>query len=156
MRTLVYKRTHNGDPDEFGRFGIYDCMGQVRGYDFKAVIGIGGAGAEAASCGIDGQVNWVGIGPTRTPLRGARGPLVTFQHFVCWFDEPGPDLRRVAPNLARRMYARHAPRYLLGDFTSVETAEISRLLELAEAEPASAVPPRLLRAKRADRRPARC
>jgi len=24
-RTLVYKRTHSGDPDPAGRFGIHDC-----------------------------------------------------------------------------------------------------------------------------------
>jgi hypothetical protein len=30
MRTLIYKRTHTGDPDANGCFGIYDCMGRVR------------------------------------------------------------------------------------------------------------------------------
>jgi hypothetical protein len=44
MRTLVYKRTHNGDPDAEGRFGIHDCMGQVRSYGYEAVIGVGGVG----------------------------------------------------------------------------------------------------------------
>ena len=39
MRTLIYKRTHPGDPDAKGRFGIYDCMGRVRAWDFEAVIG---------------------------------------------------------------------------------------------------------------------
>lgn len=43
MRTLVYKRTHNGDPDAEGRFGIHDCMGQVRGYGYEAVIGWAGS-----------------------------------------------------------------------------------------------------------------
>ena len=33
MRILTYKRTHTGDPDPSGRFGIYDCMGHVRDYD---------------------------------------------------------------------------------------------------------------------------
>ena len=42
MRTLIYKRTHPGDPDEKGRFGICDCMGRVRAWDFEAVIGVGG------------------------------------------------------------------------------------------------------------------
>jgi hypothetical protein len=42
MNTLVYKRTHTGDPDESGIFGIHDCMGQVRGWNFGAVIGVGG------------------------------------------------------------------------------------------------------------------
>jgi hypothetical protein len=39
MRILTYKRTHVGDPDQDGRFGIYDCMGRVRNYPFDAVIG---------------------------------------------------------------------------------------------------------------------
>jgi hypothetical protein len=30
MRVLVYKRTHNGDPDASGCFGAYDCIGTVR------------------------------------------------------------------------------------------------------------------------------
>jgi hypothetical protein len=38
MRTLIYKRTHTGDPDASGCFGIFDCMGRVRALDFDAVI----------------------------------------------------------------------------------------------------------------------
>ena len=45
MRTLVYLRTHNGDPDEEDVFGIHDCMGQVRSWRFEAVIGVGGMSA---------------------------------------------------------------------------------------------------------------
>lgn len=37
MRTLIYKRTHVGDPDPGGRFGIHDCMGQVRNRDFEVL-----------------------------------------------------------------------------------------------------------------------
>jgi len=61
MRILTYKRTHTGDPDINGVFGSHDCMGQVREYDFDAVIGIGGIGAEPRSYGIDRKINWVGI-----------------------------------------------------------------------------------------------
>jgi hypothetical protein len=57
MKTLVYKRTHNGDPDVEGRFGIHDCMGQVRGYGFEAVIGVGGVGDEPEAWGIAGKLN---------------------------------------------------------------------------------------------------
>lgn len=46
MRTLIYKRTHPGDPDETGRFGIHDCMGKVRSWQFDAVVGEGGIGPE--------------------------------------------------------------------------------------------------------------
>lgn len=58
MRTLIYKRTHHGDPDETGQFGIHDCMGRVRTWDFDAVIGVGGQGPEPRSHGLDGKVNW--------------------------------------------------------------------------------------------------
>jgi hypothetical protein len=46
-RILVYKRTHNGDPDQNGCFGAEDCMGMVRERHFDAVIGIGGIGGRA-------------------------------------------------------------------------------------------------------------
>src|SRR4051812_45820013 len=47
MRTLVYKRTHSGDPDpKMGVFGNHDCMGEVRAWPFDAVIGIGGVGQQ--------------------------------------------------------------------------------------------------------------
>jgi hypothetical protein len=42
MRTFIYKRTHQGDPDNQGWFGIQDCMGSLRRRDFDAVIGVGG------------------------------------------------------------------------------------------------------------------
>src|SRR6266487_386945 len=65
MRILVYKRTHNGDPDSNGCFGIDDCMGMVRYRPFDAVIGIGGIGSDAQANGIAGKVNWIGIGPRK-------------------------------------------------------------------------------------------
>ncbi|MGS0974834.1 hypothetical protein [Burkholderia glumae] len=46
MRILIYKRTHTGAPDCFGRFGINDYMGSARNLRFDAVIGVGGVGAE--------------------------------------------------------------------------------------------------------------
>jgi hypothetical protein len=49
MRTLIYKRTHHGDPDPAGRFGIHDCMGRVRTWSLEAVIGVGGIGADPES-----------------------------------------------------------------------------------------------------------
>src|SRR5262249_54001126 len=63
MRTLIYKRTHHGDPDpETGEFGCNDCMGTVRCWKFDAVIGIGGIGAEPKRYGIAGKLTWIGIG----------------------------------------------------------------------------------------------
>jgi len=140
MRTLIYKRTHKGDPDKTGWFGINDCMGRVRGHDFDAVIGIGGIGSEAKTAEIDGKVNWIGSGSKRRNMRG-RGPLVTFDHFIL-FDERGADFRAIAPKLARRMYSPNAPRILFDKFSKAEHAEINRLLRLAEtAHPSAEMPP---------------
>lgn len=63
-RILVYKRTHNGDPNEDGVFGCNDCMRTVRDRDFDAVIGIGGITAEKYK--INGKINWIGINPKET------------------------------------------------------------------------------------------
>ncbi len=70
MRTLIYKRTHSGDPDHAGWFGVNDCMGRVRAWSFEAVIGVGGTGREARREGIARNLTWVGIG--RPPSRRAR------------------------------------------------------------------------------------
>jgi hypothetical protein len=137
MRTLIYKRTHTGDPDDKGRFGIHDCMGGVRGYAFDAVIGVGGRGSEAVASGIDRRINWVGLGAQKHPLKDVRGPLVTFEHFKL-FEEDGLDFWAVAPALSERLYRWHAPRFLLVESaTKVERAEIQRVLRLAKNAPPS-------------------
>lgn len=140
MRTLVYKRTHKGDPDRHGHFGNEDCMGRVRRLAFDAVIGIGGIGGEACAAGIAGKLNWIGVGARTEPGRDMRGPLVTFDHFVL-FEDRGPDLDKVAPALARRMYSRGAPRFVLYDVSEIERAEIRRLLKMAKtASPSKGAP----------------
>ena len=134
IRTLVYKRTHTGDPDSSGRFGIHGCMGRVRAWSFDAVIGVGGIGAEPTSYGIARRVTWIGIGTHRSPAKDKRGPLVTFDHFRL-FDEAGPALCELAPHLARRMYE-HGVRTLLNP-SPIEAREISHLLRLAANAPPS-------------------
>jgi hypothetical protein len=112
-------------------------MGGVRAWKFDAVIGVGGNGVEAQSYDINGKVNWIGIGARKhTPPREYRGPLVTFDHFVL-FDAAGPDFRQLAPNLAKRIYATLG-RCPFIRFNKIEQAEISRILKVAESEPASA------------------
>jgi hypothetical protein len=133
-RTLVYKRTHKGDPDETGCFGIQDCMGKVRNYKFDAVVGVGGIGRMARAEGISGKVNWIGLG-SRKGLTEGRGPLVTFEHFVL-YEENGQDFRAIAPTLARRMYSKNAR--VLFNFDNAERAEIIQLLRLAKNAPPSA------------------
>jgi hypothetical protein len=143
MRILVYKRTHPGDPDRFGRFGIEDCMGRVRQREFDAVIGVGGIGAESSSHQLDGKVNWVGLGPRKFE-RGLRGPVVTFDQFVL-FEADGPSFVQLAPALSWRMYSRNA-RVVMA-FNDVELKEVRRILRLASgARPSiKKVPARLQR-----------
>lgn len=135
MRVLVYKRTHNGDPDASGCFGAYDCMGTVRDREFDAVVGVGGIGPEAVSNGIDGQVNWVGIGPHKRYVEDKRGPEVLFDHFLC-FGIDGPDFRAMAPQLAARMYGENV-RSILDGMSEDEQEEAEGIVRLAEGEPPS-------------------
>jgi hypothetical protein len=135
MRTLVYKRTHTGDPDAAGRFGIHGCMGRVRAWEFDAVIGIGGIGPEPISHGIDGRITWIGLGPHKSRAMDSRGPLLTFDHFII-FDARGPRLEKLAPRLAKRMYDGRV-RAMLHP-TAVEAKEFGRVLRMAKNAPASA------------------
>src|SRR2546425_11530153 len=85
MRTLIYKRTHSGDPDPTsGLFGVHDCMRRDRARMFDAVIGVGGSGDEPRRSRIAGKLTWVGIMTVeaREPITVPAG---TFQAFnaVC-------------------------------------------------------------------------
>lgn len=71
MKILIYKRTHKGDPDEKGIFGIHDCMGRIRNWEYDAVIGIGGKTAWIVDEDIKYKINWVGIGPKRIDADGS-------------------------------------------------------------------------------------
>ncbi|MES3020245.1 MAG: hypothetical protein V4857_01540 [Pseudomonadota bacterium] len=136
MRILTYKRTHIGDPDAFGRFGVNDCMGKVRDFRYDAVIGVGGMGSEARSYGIDGKINWVGIGPrkSRSPGAGRRGSVIKFDHFIL-LEDSGPLLSSHAPELARKMYS--GPRYILDAYSSAQKLEALAILVWARELPAS-------------------
>jgi hypothetical protein len=134
MRTLIYKRTHPGDPDETGQFGIHDCMGQVRTWEFDAVIGVGGQGAEPRRHKLDGKVNWIGIGPRRGRWY-RRGPIVTFDHFY-FRGAAGPDFEKLAPFLAERIYSRNV-RVVMDGLSVQEHKEVDKILALAKRAPAS-------------------
>lgn len=135
IRVLVYKRTHIGDPDASGCFGVYDCMGTFRKREFDAVIGVGGISREAQSHSIDGKVNWIGIGPHKTNIENKRGPVVLFEHFLN-FGTNGPDFRALAPQLAARMYDDNA-RSIFSGMSYIEQCEAKRIIRLAEDKPAS-------------------
>ena len=129
MRILIYKRTHVGDPDEFGRFGINDCMGRVRNYRYDAVIGVGGTGWEARSHAIDRKITWVGIGPKRKYGGSSRrAAIVEFEHFVL-FDHAGPPLYSRAPNLANKIYS--GRRYILDSYSETEISEAISIIDWA-------------------------
>ena len=135
MKVLIYKRTHSGDPDANGCFGVNDCMGSVRKQDFDAVIGVGGIGPEAQTNGIAGKVNWLGIGPHKMAVAGKRGPEVMFDHFID-YGTNGPDFRELAPTLAEHMYTNNV-RSLLHGLTAKEYAEAIGILDAAVDAPPS-------------------
>jgi len=136
LRTLIYKRTHPGDPDAGGRFGIQDCMGQVRAWDFDAVIGVGGIGTQAAFNRIGARVNWIGIGAHKSASLDMRGPIITFDRFVL-FESTGPMFATLAPRLAKRLFDRNV-RVLLHDLDERERTEVANVLALAAESPPSA------------------
>jgi len=142
MRTLIYKRTHSGDPDrKSGVFGNNNCMKTVRAWGFDAVIGIGGVGREPVSEGIAGKLTWIGIGKheihtdRRRSFVSPKTPLVAFDHFL-YYGEEGPSLDKIAPALARRMYDRNV-RILMDSLTSEEQKEVRKILALARHAPRS-------------------
>ena len=140
MGVLVYKRTHAADPDPdyHGCFGVYNCMRSVRSRKLDAVIGVGGVGQGAIRCGIARKLSWIGIGPHPHVVPIMRHPVLTFDHFLD-LTEDDLELRKEAPALARRLYSRYGPRYLLGDFSSKEWDEVECLLGKARAADVSAV-----------------
>ena len=134
MNTLIYKRTHTGDPNKSGVFGCNDCMGPVRSRSFDAVIGLGGKRPDRGHEGIAFKVTWVGINPSKTeaPDPNSRGPLVEFERFVLW-DEAGPDVRTVAPKLFRYMFEDQRVRHVMSRSLSSEMQdEVLTILRLAD------------------------
>lgn len=134
MPTLIYKRTHSGDPDPItGEFGNRDCMGSVRGQSFSAVIGVGGIGVRPERHRIAGKLTWVGIGPHNKgdPNRA----LVTFDHFLYYVN--GPLLKTLAPALARHIYGGKIRRILDSSGPAKEGLEIEKILATGMAAPPS-------------------
>ncbi|MGZ8875999.1 MAG: hypothetical protein ACXW1F_05855 [Halobacteriota archaeon] len=100
---MIYKRTHKGDPGTAGIFGINDCMGKVRDREYDAVIGIGGKSPWIGDKDIAFKINWIGIYPKKYKCPPKRGSCVTFGEFFL-FEEKGPLVREIAPNLYEYMY----------------------------------------------------
>ena len=136
LNTLIYKRTHRGDPDKSGTFGVHDCMGQARNWNFDAVIGVGGKSPWVGHENIALKINWIGIEANKTEA-GKRGPLVSFKHF-CLYDEKGPALKTLAPKVFKYMFDEQNIRAVLSrSLPSDMQVEITRILELAKKCPKS-------------------
>jgi hypothetical protein len=129
MKILIYKRTHIGDPDKSGCFGTRDCMGKVRGYNYEAVIGVGGIGSEPKDHEINGKVNWIGINPIKINCESCRGPLVIFKQFID-YGKKGILLKEAAPMLAKRLYENKA-RFIIGGMSKEENNEAQNIVALA-------------------------
>jgi hypothetical protein len=132
LKVLVYKRTHKGDPDDRGIFGIDDCMGKVRMWDFVAVIGVGGKRPDRGHEDIAGKVNWVGIGAHENG-NAARGRRLAFDRFYR-FDEAGEDFKKLAPRLFKYMFEDKHRRALLSQNLPDKKMkdEVERVLMWAE------------------------
>jgi hypothetical protein len=135
MNTLIYKRTHKGDPDESGVFGVHDCMGPVRHWNFDAVIGVGGSRPWPGHEEIANRINWIGISPDKTKTRNRRGPLVTFGRFVLYDEKNGngPKLKTLAPKLYKYMFEDQHVRVVMSrSLTRKVQEEITQILKLAK------------------------
>ena len=128
MKTLIYKRTHVGDPDASGRFGCNCCMASVRSWDFDAAIGVGGIGREPKGYHIDRKITWIGLYPKEIGKCECGFPILAFENFYLK-DATGKLLADKAPKLAKRLFAENAPRRLV--IESDESEEVMAILSLA-------------------------
>jgi len=109
-------------------------MGQVRGWNFDAVIGIGGKSPSRGHETIAYRINWIGINPERMTKAGFEGVLVTFQYFVLYDAEgQGPKLKTLAPKLFKRIFESKSWRLQKSQSLPNDLqAEITKLLTLAK------------------------
>jgi hypothetical protein len=107
-------------------------MGRVRRRSFDAVIGVGGKSPWRGHEGIALKITWIGISPRKTEAPGLRGPRVEFECFVLW-NETGPDLKTLAPNLFRYMFEDQHVRVVMSrSLPSEMQEEVTTILRLAE------------------------
>jgi hypothetical protein len=138
MNTLIYKRTHTGDPNEAGIFGCRDCMGGIRNRNIGAVIGIGGMRPDHGHEEIALKINWIGINPiiSKPHKPSFRGPSLTFEpaFFRLW-DSKGPDLKIHAPKLFKYLFKESKSsfrRFVMSQSLSAEMQkEVATILRLA-------------------------
>lgn len=137
MKVLIYKRTHKGDPDEEGIFGIQDCMGRVRNWDYEAVIGIGGKTSWKGDEGIKCRINWIGLGPKRITPHPNRGiNQIVFSNFEL-YEENGEDIAENYPNLFKYMYDSRKRFDMSSELPENVFEEIHKILNSIKDSPAS-------------------
>jgi len=135
MRILIYKRTHKHDPGPDGVFGNQDCMGQVRNWNYDAVIGIGGKSPWKGHEDIRYKINWIGLGPQKVESSG-RGPAVVFSNFAL-FEENGTDIKSTYPHLFNHMYG-NGKRFDMSSILPEDVfLEVRQILDMALDYPAS-------------------
>ena len=144
LNILVYRRTHKGDPNENGIFGINDCMKSVRDWNYDAVIGIGGVAPWHEDREIAKKVNWIGINPApHDPLFYGSdtfgGKWITFEKFLL-LDGNGPLVEDCAPKLYKYMFEQGRIPRTGKHFPEEIYKELLVLLHLANDAPPSKSP----------------
>jgi len=143
---LVYRRNHKGDPNEDGIFGINDCMGSVRDWEYDAVIGIGGSAPWDVREGLAYKINWIGIGPNKRSatskdcermrwdypkFKEFRGKLVTFDRFLI-LNGNGPLVKSDAQKLHDYMFVDGRIPRAAKNFPDDIYSELLSILKLAD------------------------
>ncbi|MBP1616048.1 MAG: hypothetical protein H6Q13_3496 [Bacteroidetes bacterium] len=136
MKVLIYKRTHKGDPDSKGIFGIQDCMGRIRDWNYDAVIGIGGNSPWKKDFDIKHKINWIGIEPKKTEYSTERGNMVVFSHFKL-YEENGENIKDNYPNLFEHMYGSRKRFDMSSELPKEVLEEVKKILDSIKDSPAS-------------------
>ena len=136
MKVLIYKRTHKGDSDKSGVFGIQDCMGQIRDWDYDAVIGIGGKVPWKKYSDIKYKINWIGINPRRIESNSKRGSYVVFEHYDLQ-EGKGRNIKTEFPNLFDYMFSSRNRFKMPAELPPHVFEEVNELLNSAKKFPPS-------------------
>jgi len=128
---LIYKRTHTGDPDKNGIFGINNCMGSVRDWEFDAVIGIGGLSPWKGSENIAKKINWIGIGANKNKVEKYENSVIAFEEFYL-FEEKGILLEDIAPNLAKYIFSNNIRIVKSTSLNEEQKFEVKNILDITK------------------------
>lgn len=125
-RVFIYKMRVEDDPDPNCHWGVDNCMGKMRDWDYDAVIAVAGFNWEGNKSAVK-RIVWVGICPEKKPSEN--GTLVDFE--VCrYFGENGP-LIEEWPSVSKRLFPTEGKgaRFFIADQKSKEWPEVMELLK---------------------------